>query len=155
MNKAFGNTVSSKRKKNDPQAGLTTAIARARRIFSSTSYPVDELFPGRWESPDPKSVTIPDQSYSVQELFQRSRNGLTVPSHQGVYSEEDIAPFEKMDFAERVNFLNNLTEYRAEIEAKFKSEDAARKQAEAKAKVEATQQAEADLIEKIRKEANP
>lgn len=145
-----------KKRKNDPAAGMDSAKVAARRLFSQGNYPFDEIFPGRFEVVDPeaKSMTVPDQSYSVQELFERSRAGLTVPGREAIYSEEDIPPFERMNFAERIDFLNNIKEYRSVIEERYAAEDELRKQEEARLAVEATQKAEEELIQKIKKSSS-
>lgn len=108
---------------------------------------------GRYEPKSVKpSVTVPDQSYTIAELFKRSQAGLTVSGRDAVYSDVDVPPFEKMDFAERVAFLEDLKIHRAAIEAQFKAEDLeAKRIANETAKEEALRK-EAELQALIQKE---
>lgn len=63
------------------------------------------------------SLTVPDQSISVLELYQRFARGLPLEGKEGVYDlDEDgegypVPDFSKMDLAERQEKLEEITEW--------------------------------------------
>lgn len=142
-------------KKSKNNAALPAAVtAESRRNWSSATYDFQEVkVNGRFEPKSKKpSVTVPDQSYSIAELFKRSQSGLTVLGREAVYTDDDLPPFERMDFAERCAFLEDLKLHRAAIEAQFKAQDLeAKRIANETAKEEALRK-EAELQALIQKE---
>lgn len=80
------------------------------KIFNSLTARERPATTGMYEEPEGDSMTLPDQSYSVRELFERSGAGMTIMQQPAVYSDDDIPPLERMDFAERRYYLNELTQ---------------------------------------------
>ena len=93
-----------------------------RYYRSSGNYASEEIFGGEYEQGDPVSMTVPDQSLSVQQLIERHRRGLGIEGYrEPVYYNDTVVPsIETMDFAEKRAFLEHLKEHRASIEAIFK-----------------------------------
>lgn len=97
-----------------------------RRVWNSNARSLigtDDCVELRFSKGGGKSMTVPDASYSIKELFARHQAGLTVPGHEGVYSDVDIPMIERMDFADRSQFLEDIKEHRQFIEKEFKKLD--------------------------------
>jgi hypothetical protein len=120
------------------------AFEKSGRYYrTSGNYAPEEIFGGEYEQGDPVSMTVPDQSLTVQQLIERHRRGLGITGYRPpvYYNETLVPPIENMDFAEKRAFLEHIKEHRASIEAIFhQNQDAsikAKKDAEFQAAVDA------------------
>lgn len=91
-------------------------------------------FPKKHESSSKPSMTIPDQSLSIRELYDRFQSGLPL---QGVkdavyYGEDDDFPdLAKMDLADRENYIKGVREELEEFKTKRSAQiDAKRREKE-------------------------
>lgn len=99
-----------------------------------------------------KSMTIPDQSYTVKQLFERFRKGLPVDTmnREAIYSQheddeidlEKLSGLSKMDKADLAAELN--AHHEAEIAADKERQAQRVRDAEAKKQAEAAQKKEAE-----------
>lgn len=109
--------------KNDPTLPFA-AVLESQKKWSQSDYGLPHYPANRREACGGISKTVPDQSYTILELFTKSQTGTINQSRSPVYTDEDLPPFERMDFAERADFLNQLKVHRKEIEQEFKEQDA-------------------------------
>lgn len=119
-----------------------------RYYRSSGNYVPEVIFGGEYEEGDPLSMTVPDQSLSVQQLIERHRRGLGIEGYrEPVYYNDDVVPpIEHMDFAEKRAFLEHLKENRASIEAIFKENQDA--ESKARAEKEFNDAVEAEILKR-------
>lgn len=89
-----------------------------------------------FKKPTGKTQVVPDQSLSIREIVKRFVKGIPVDvaQRQPVFNDQTEADLEKlarMDFAEKVEYANNMADKAAGIKAEF--QDAQRSYALAKA----------------------
>lgn len=112
------------------------------KIWSALNY--DNT--GHHSAVDPVSVTVPDQSMTIQEIVFRFRRGMpvSVANNEGAYyGDEDLPDLEDMDLADREEAVKAARAVRKDIEGRLKTLD------EQRAKLK--KEADAEL-EEIRKE---
>jgi len=81
-----------------------------------------------------KSMTVPDQSMSIQEILVRFARGLSVSGERvPVYNGEDDdvfpANWHTMDFSEKIEYAEEHSELVKTLQEKFKAEEEERRSA--------------------------
>lgn len=92
-----------------------------------------------------KKVTIPDQSMSIQEIVRRFTRGIPVDvvQRQGVYvdqSEHDLEALARMDFADKADMANSLSDHAEGLKEKIVNNERARRAKKEQSAKEADQQ---------------
>lgn len=72
------------------------------------------------------SMTVPDMSLSVRDLFDRHKNGGRVTTFTPVYADESVpAGLERMDMIDRAGLAKDLSDYVATTRGQLQSRRAA------------------------------
>lgn len=98
-----------------------------------------KYFQKKGEVNEEPSLTIPDQSYTVQELLARFASGLPmsgqkIPMYDG---EEETNDLEKLELSERMAIIRSAQEEIVEINERVKKRQMEAQEAKMQAKIEA------------------
>lgn len=84
----------------------------------------EEKHPG--EVNNDKSMTQPNEVLSVKEIIARFTNGLPVTAYDDYYDDPegfDSSDFDRMDFAQRHEFIQQHREYLEDLQARHKEQE--------------------------------
>lgn len=106
-----------------------------------------------------KSLTVPDDSYTIREIIERSQNGFPVDikadagypfENQDDFEADDIEAIQRMDLAEQHETLQRIRAKRQDLEEELKTKksDKKAKELEQLKKEEESKKAEIEEISK-------
>lgn len=94
----------------------------SKTIITYLNYESDITDSVRFEETDSKSMTIPDQAISIEELAQNyTRKAIALmPSFEGIYYGDEEAPnITAMDAVDRIQYANELKAWIQETESEL------------------------------------
>lgn len=94
-------------------------VSKFKTQYNATSHTL-----GRYEKVSKRTMTVPDQSMSIETILKRyaqglSPSGVKVPMY---YNDDPIPDFQRMDLTDRMDFIKDSNENVSKLSKQYKKE---------------------------------